>query len=231
MLTVLVVEDDADVARSVQQIVQRCAGGEALLAPTAAAARRILNERTDLGAFVIDDDLPDGHGLDFLALARLTHPQTPAAVYSGTLPHGLTDAAFDPNIYYISKACPDRLKSFLLHAASRVTPTPGPVDDIHVPPKRPPNSETDDTLLEAGKRLGLPPKELQILLVGAETPDHKDICARLGMRENTLRTHIHRMLARARVHGIRAANLKELVAQIRMAAASHRSSGPSTLSA
>jgi hypothetical protein len=63
------------------------------------------------------------------------------------------------------------------------------VDDIHVPPKSPPNSETDDTLLEAGKRLGLPPKELQILLVGAETPEHKDICARLGMRENTLRTH------------------------------------------
>src|ERR1700734_2087705 len=58
MLTVLVVEDDANVARSVQVIVQRCCGGEALVAPTAAVARRILAERANLGALVIDEDLP-----------------------------------------------------------------------------------------------------------------------------------------------------------------------------
>jgi DNA-binding NtrC family response regulator len=125
MFTVLVLEDDASVARSVQQLVQRCAGGEALLAPTVAAARRILAERADLGAFVIDEDLPDGSGLAFLALARMTHPQTQAAVYSGKLPHGLPGPAFDPNTHYISKASsPERLTGFIRDAASRVVATP-----------------------------------------------------------------------------------------------------------
>jgi hypothetical protein len=134
MLTVLVLEDDASVARSVQQLVQRCAGGEALLAPTVAAARRILEERADVGALVIDEDLPDGSGLAFLALARMTHPKTQAAVYSGTLPHGLT-GAFDSNTHYISKASsPERLMGFFRDAASRVMATPDavPTGGLHV---------------------------------------------------------------------------------------------------
>jgi DNA-binding NarL/FixJ family response regulator len=209
MLTVLVVEDDASVARSVQQIVQRCCGGEALVAPTAAAARRILAERADLDALVIDQDLPDGHGLDFLALVRMTHPEIPAAVYSGTLPHGLTGPVFEPNTHYISKASgAELLKSFLQYAASRVTPRPGPL--------------ARDTIVAFGKWLGLPRMEVQVLLVAAETCNHKEICATLHIAESTLKTHVNRMLARARARGIRATNLVELVARLRTHARSGR---------
>ncbi len=80
-----------------------------------------------------------------------------------------------------------------------------------------PESPCRDLLVESGKRLGLPPKEAQILVVGGETSNHKDLCARLGTTENTLKTLVKRILARARRRGIRAGSLKELVARLRNA--------------
>jgi len=66
-------------------------------------------------------------------------------------------------------------------------------------------------IVEFGKRIGLTPREGESLLVADETSNHKDICARLGIAQSTLKTYVKRMRARARDHGILAASLKELV--------------------
>jgi DNA-binding response OmpR family regulator len=54
-------------------------------------------------AFIIDADLPDGSGLDFLAFARATMPNTPAAILLGSPSPEVVNIVFDLGGLYVGK--------------------------------------------------------------------------------------------------------------------------------
>jgi DNA-binding CsgD family transcriptional regulator len=72
-------------------------------------------------------------------------------------------------------------------------------------------SEDDDTASLA-KYVGLTKKEADVLRIGVRTASHKEICSELSISDNTLKTLVRRMLARARLRGIYASSLDELIA-------------------
>jgi DNA-binding NtrC family response regulator len=82
-VTILVVEDNEALARSISRCLQR-RGHQPQSVATLAAARQLLQERQVL-AVCLDLDLPDGSGLDLLEHdLRPSHPAMPAVVVTGS---------------------------------------------------------------------------------------------------------------------------------------------------
>jgi CheY-like chemotaxis protein len=113
----LVVEDDAIVRRALARIVRPF--GEAALAASVGEARRILSTPRAWRGFVIDIHLPDGSGLHLLEDARVSFPDTPAIVLTGSLEGDAINAAYDLGAAYLVKpvAVP-RIQKFLEAASS-----------------------------------------------------------------------------------------------------------------
>ena len=87
-LSALVVEDDAGVARTLEQLLVST-GYSVDAAPTLADARRLLAERTP-DVVLLDIHLPDGNGLDLLASLCGDQPtkDIPVIILSGEAPEG-----------------------------------------------------------------------------------------------------------------------------------------------
>jgi DNA-binding NarL/FixJ family response regulator len=92
-LNVLVVEDDATLARALVKIGSEI--GKVHLARTVAEARVLLAKGFDWAAMVVDYRLPDGDGLELLALARRSYPETPAALFTGFMEDDTIERAYN----------------------------------------------------------------------------------------------------------------------------------------
>jgi two-component system phosphate regulon response regulator PhoB len=64
MANLLLVDDSEDVRNMVTALLSK--EHQVFWAPTLADARRALNEKKDSISFLLDVDLPDGNGVDFL---------------------------------------------------------------------------------------------------------------------------------------------------------------------
>jgi ActR/RegA family two-component response regulator len=188
--TFLVVDDDDMSAGTLARWI-RTARWEPVVVKTLAHATL----EDDLGGAIVSLDTIDDSAWDRIRTFQVALPAVPLAVLGD---QDMATAVQALGFHYLGR--PANFASVF-----------GFVDGIRAPQKGPAAREN---VVEFCKRLGLPPLEAEVLLVGVDTSNHKDICARLGIRDNTLRTLVRRILARARVHGIRAANLKELVARI-----------------
>jgi putative two-component system response regulator len=78
---VLIVDDEAHIRNLLAVIVNR-AGGRGEPAPSAAAARGLLEQRS-FACAIIDKNLPDGSGMDLLAHLHASAPGTPVIVVTG----------------------------------------------------------------------------------------------------------------------------------------------------
>lgn len=109
----LLVEDDPDAARALVRLVRvHC---EVSLASTARQAREHLARISSWRAFIFDDGLPDGSGVELLAEWRPVYPDTPALVLTGCTDARVINAAFDLRADYLVKpAEPPRVLRFLL---------------------------------------------------------------------------------------------------------------------
>jgi DNA-binding NarL/FixJ family response regulator len=113
----LVVDDDPTVQRALQRVV--CRHGEAVAARTFQQAAALLDDRSAWTAFFFDIQLPDGSGLDLLALARTNHPITPAMVLTGSNEDAAANAAYDLRADYVIKpVVTKRIEHFLEDAIS-----------------------------------------------------------------------------------------------------------------
>jgi two-component system, OmpR family, response regulator len=81
-VTILVVEDNATLARSISRCLHQL-GYHAKLVSTLTAARRVLRDEP-VAAVCLDLQLPDGSGLDLLEHdLRPTRPDMPAVIITG----------------------------------------------------------------------------------------------------------------------------------------------------
>lgn len=78
---ILVIEDESDIGRWVQEELRRV-GMEPVLVTDLAAARQAF-ETGPLDALIVDRQLPDGDGLSFVAQLHASGIRTPALIYSG----------------------------------------------------------------------------------------------------------------------------------------------------
>lgn len=121
---VLLVEDEPMTARATARMLrQTCA---VTWAATAAQARGLLASVAAWRAFIFDDGLPDGSGLDVLCEWRTVYPETPALVLTACTEPRVINAAFDLRAEYLVKPVePSRVLRFLLHPGPRtVSPAP-----------------------------------------------------------------------------------------------------------
>jgi DNA-binding NtrC family response regulator len=83
MHTVLVIEDQPDVASMLEMAIARC-GHRSLLATNVAQAQKLWNENKAAITLVLaDHTLPDGSGVDLANELRSTNPSLPIVITSG----------------------------------------------------------------------------------------------------------------------------------------------------
>ncbi len=119
----LLVEDDPIAARALMRLVrEHC---EVSLASTATEAREQLASGSPWRAFIFDDGLPDGSGVELLAQWRPVYPDTPALVLTGCTDARVINAVFDVRADYLVKpAEAPRVLRFLLQPKLQRTSRP-----------------------------------------------------------------------------------------------------------
>ena len=83
--TVLVVDDDAMV-RGLETTILRSQGYRVLQAESAAAALRLAGKAVTIDLLITDYSMPEVNGLELARRFRVTHPETPVLMVSGSLP-------------------------------------------------------------------------------------------------------------------------------------------------
>jgi CheY-like chemotaxis protein len=128
----LLVEDDPPAARALVRLVRgHC---EVSLASTVHEAREQLTTGSRWRAFIVDEGLPDGSGVDLLAEWRPVFPDTPALVLTGCTDARVINAVFDLRADYLVKpAEASRVMRFLLQ------PTAEGVSRQSIPAASPPD--------------------------------------------------------------------------------------------
>ncbi len=117
----LAVDDDLTVGAGLQRMLRRY--GQVVLAANLAQARQHLHAEQPWSAFVVDLNLPDGSGLDFLADVRRTWPQVPALLLTGEIEGAVVNAAYDLRVEILSKpADAGRIGRFIEKALSLEAP-------------------------------------------------------------------------------------------------------------
>ena len=96
---ILIIEDESAISTSTVCFLSE-AGYECVVAESLADARQTFGEGRSPDAVLLDINLPDGNGLDFLAEIRKTHPRLPVVMF--------TSEGFDE----------DRMQTALKHGAS-----------------------------------------------------------------------------------------------------------------
>ncbi len=130
--SLLLVEDNPGMARALIRLLREHCGVS--LASTVRAARELLATSSDWLAFIVDEGLPDGSGVDLLAEWRPVFPDTPALVLTGCTEPRVINAVFDLRADYLVKpAEAARVMRFLLQPVAvgvsrQWTPAPSPPD-------------------------------------------------------------------------------------------------------
>jgi DNA-binding NarL/FixJ family response regulator len=184
---ILVVEDDAVVASSLARLVRAETSEvwpsplEANVAATIADARASFRRAVPL-AMIVDVGLPDGLGLEFLSWAQGTGWTQPALVITGSLEPELANQAslreawmaFKPGISPI-------VRTFLRHLRR-----------LHMSP----GERARMAAAELARSAGLTAREAQVLQLVVEGTPRAVLAQRMGVSNNTLKTHVRGVLGK-----------------------------------
>ena len=179
LATILVVEDDALFARVLTRFFTRY--GVVKLARSCADARRQLEDPTGLGAVVLDVSLPDGNGLDLLEEQRDRLGGIPALVLTGHVDPDLINRAQRLRAEYACKPIDyANLEAF----AARVV--------VHR------SAAVDRAAVERwSRRYALSPRETELVAAVMSGTSRDELPRELGLSENTVKTHVRRILAKS----------------------------------
>ncbi len=169
----LLLEDHPSLAQVLASAV-RCVGA-AHVAKTVVEGIDLYRERDDWAGLVIDVKMPDGNGLDVLALAREAGCSAPALVLTAVHDAETINRVFELDGRYLVKpADPLRILSFFSEAA------------------RPP--EADRHVREWGERYRLTETEMSILRSAAEGSERDQLAFDRGISTTTLKKHVNNLL-------------------------------------
>ena len=117
--TLLVVDDEPDIVRSVQDLLRR---DWHVVGTTRAAEALELMQREEVHVIMSDQRMPEMTGVQFLSQVRGDHPDALRLLFTGYADiHAVIDAINQGNVYrYITKPWdPDELRTVLAQAAER----------------------------------------------------------------------------------------------------------------
>jgi DNA-binding response OmpR family regulator len=176
-LSFLVVEDEAGVRRALMRGL--AAHGHVESAATCAAARVVLRARA-FDAAIIDVTLPDGSGLDLIALARKQSPGVCVLVLTGSTEHAVISRILEEGARYLLKPChANHLAVLAQDALSRRTAR---------------ERRTKVILGRWAKDYSLSDTELDLLTLGTDGVAREEFSRLRGVRPDTIRKQIQALL-------------------------------------
>jgi DNA-binding NarL/FixJ family response regulator len=175
----LILEDERDLARSYARMLAPY--GEVAIAPTIAQALAIIDARP-IEAALVDQGLPDGSGLDFVAYLRRRWPVVPVLVLTALDDKSLVNRAQALRAEFVFKpAVAANIVPFIRNA---VASAGGVAESIDLAVKQLADARNMST------------REMEILNLAIAGVPRSAMAAELDVTENTLKTTIRRMLDR-----------------------------------
>lgn len=144
-------------------------------------ARAALERLTEPPAgAIIDHNLPDGSGLDFLEELRRTFPGTPALIVTGLRDPAIPNRSHLLDAMFAAKPVPnENVEHFLQWIEQARAPDP-----------------LAAAIASFARTYKLPPREVQILQVALGGVGRRELASTLGISENTLKSRIRALLGR-----------------------------------
>lgn len=178
-MPLLIVEDDRDVARSLDRMLHRYC--ELRVAESIAEARGVVDAGNVVAALV-DEGLPDGSGLDFVAYLRRRRPAVPVLVFTAQRDLALVNRAQSLRAEFVFKpAEPGNVIPFVREALARA----GGADQ-----------RLEQAVDQLARMTGLTPREQEILNLALAGVPRAAMAGELEMSSNTLKSTIRKMLER-----------------------------------
>ena len=197
----LVVEDDAVLVRALSRFLRR-SGGEATTAPTIAEALRHVATGKPIDGMLLDVGLPDGSGLELLALARAHGVHAPALVLTG---HHDGDTIARAQLHR-AQFLPKPPREENLRAFVETT----------VELRRLTRVRLEEAVAEWSERHGLAAREKEVLLLASMGFGRQDLAEKMGVQKTTVKTTVRRLLRKSKHF-----TLGDLTATIHRALFSH----------
>lgn len=215
-IRVLVVDDHALFRSGLVTVIERLfPGAETIEAATAAAALAAAEKAKGLDLILQDLKLPDDNGFDLLGKLVAMLPETPLAVISATESLTAMTRAYQAGAkgYIVKSATADNLRHVLPLILSGETYIPAAAMAVLMNPAAPDPTGDMDGLPSA--TMALTGRQLEILKLMAQGMQNKDIAARLGTLEGTVKVHVRNILQKLgvsnRTHAVVKALRMELV--------------------
>lgn len=156
-------------------------------------AGRLLEQTPAIGLVLLDLNLPDSNGLEFLGSIRAEKPNVAVVVLSASedrsdMKKALTGGAAG----YIPKSA----SNDVMHGALKLILSGG----IYVPPEiliQPaprPTAGQKESALRAGAKLGLTERQAEVLQLMMQGMSNKAICRALDIAEPTVKNHVTAIL-------------------------------------
>jgi two-component system, NarL family, nitrate/nitrite response regulator NarL len=183
MPRMLVVEDQVLVARNIERRVRP--GWSVVCSDSCKAALSIVDDGAPLGAAVVDLGLPDGDGMDLVAMAGVKRPGLPILIVTARFEEDFVNRAAALGASYSCK--PDYGEALLSFARRALI---GALV----------RDEAVRGLLETkarGARLSM--RETQIAVLSVTGTARCELAERCGVAENTLKTEIRSILHKCSV--------------------------------
>lgn len=185
----LVLEDYPPLAATLERVLGEV--GDVHQATTAMEATRLLRLRRDWSALFVDVLLPDGNGLDVLALARDLGNRSPAVVFSAVHEPAAINRAFDLGARYLVK--PSQLEVILSFARDAS--------------ERRPITRWAQTWAEV---YDLTVAEMTILAEYAGGMTREQLLQERGISRRTLQKHVQNLLRKTGDRSLMAASMRLL---------------------
>jgi DNA-binding NarL/FixJ family response regulator len=175
----LILEDDESTARVLARMVR--SHGVPVIARDARQALDILAGIACWSGFLLDVVLPDGSGIDVLAVARRMHPSTPALFLTGNSERATINSAFALGASCLLKPVPWKDVERFLASASVVGSA----------------ARLRRVVREWGRRYGLTQAEADVLERAALGVDRPAVAAERGTSELTVKRQVANILRRS----------------------------------
>lgn len=191
-MKILVVDDHHLIREGMRPVLRQLASGaeavEVLDAATFGEARAHLQRHADVELVLLDLRLPDASGLDALDELQRTRPDVPVVLMSGEDDAASVRAALERGaLGYIPKSssAPVVLNALRLVLAGGVYVPPEILQGDRAPAAQAPRSRRVDPA-----RLGLTPRQMDVLALLVGGKSNKEICRELDLSEGTVKAHL-----------------------------------------
>ena len=168
----LIVEPDGPTAEVVAKLCRKLR--RARVAPTAVAAREVLEKRPRLTGMIVEEELPDDRGTNLLKEVRYQQPLLPVLVLTANTDPVVINRANRYRAEFLAK--PTRrsaLSGFLARAVAF---------------ERVPQHRVSFLIQEAVDSCGLSPRETDVLAAAVAGVTRKEMADQLGTSQNTIKS-------------------------------------------